>query len=208
LETIVLQKSAIILAGGFSRRFGRDKGLVLLKDKPLVLHVIDQVSPLVDSVLVVVSSKKQKKDFERILGNTINIVIDSYHSQTPLVGAITGFQSIKNGYSLLLPCDAPLISRNVISFLFDTSFDRQAVIPRWPSGYIEPLQAVYHTKSCLTAAKIALKQGCTNMRSMINNLHKVRYISTLVLKQLDDTLISFFNVNTPQDLEKANSFLN
>ena len=204
---MVLQKSAIILAGGFSRRFGRDKGLVLLKGKPLILHVIDKVSPLVDSVLVVVSSGKQKEDFERILDNTICITIDTDQSQTPLVGAITGFQNIKSDYSLLLPCDAPLISRNIISFLFDTSLNKQAVIPRWPSGYIEPLQAVYHTKSSLNAAKTALNQGYMNMRSMINNLQRVRYISTLVLEQLENNFVSFFNVNTPQDLEKAESFL-
>lgn len=204
---MVLQKSAIILAGGFSRRFGRDKGLVLLKGKPLILHVIDKVSPLVDSVLVVVSSGKQKEDFERILDNTISIAIDTDQSQTPLVGAITGFQNIKSDYSLLLPCDAPLISRNIISFLFDTSLNKQAVIPRWPSGYIEPLQAVYHTKSSLNAAKTALNQGYMNMRSMINNLQRVRYISTLVLEQLENNFVSFFNVNTPQDLEKAESFL-
>ena len=202
-----MQKSAIILAGGFSRRFGRDKGLVLLKGKPLILHVIDKVSPLVDSVLVVVSSGKQKEDFERILDNTISIAIDTDQSQTPLVGAITGFQNIKSDYSLLLPCDAPLISRNIISFLFDTSLNKQAVIPRWPSGYIEPLQAVYHTKSSLNAAKTALNQGYMNMRSMINNLQRVRYISTLVLEQLENNFVSFFNVNTPQDLEKAESFL-
>ncbi|MEJ2241446.1 MAG: NTP transferase domain-containing protein, partial [Candidatus Bathyarchaeota archaeon] len=130
-----------------------------------------------------------------------------YHTQTPLVGTITGFQEIKTGYSVLLPCDAPLISRNIISFLFDSSFNRQAVIPRWPSGYIEPLQAVYHIKSSLIAAKIALDQGYMNMRSMINRLHKVRYISTLVLKGIDN-LESFFNINIPQDLEKAESFLN
>ena len=202
-----MQKSAIVLGGGFSRRFGRDKGLVLLKDKPLVSHVIDQISPLVDLVVVVVSSEKQKKDFKKILGNNINIIIDEYQTQTPLVGTITGFQEIENGYSVLLPCDAPLISRNIISFLFDLRFNRQAVIPRWPSGYIEPLQAVYHIKSSLVAAKIALDQGCMNMRSMINNLYKVRYVSTLVLKQIDN-LESFFNINTQQDLEKAESFTN
>lgn len=202
-----MQKSAIILAGGISRRFGRDKGLVLLQNKPLVLHVIDRVSPLVDSITIVVRSKEQKEKFGRITDKKINITIDTYQAQTPLVGAITGFQNVNSDYSLLLPCDVPLISRNIINFLFDASFNRQAVIPHWPNGYIEPLQAVYHTESSLTAAKIALNQGHMNMRSMINNLHRVRYISTLVLEQLDENLVTFFNVNTPQDLEKAESLL-
>jgi molybdenum cofactor guanylyltransferase len=202
-----LQKSAVILAGGFSRRFGSDKGLVLLMGKPLVRHVIDKAAPAVDEILVVVSSEEQKKNFEPIVGNEVKVVIDKDDSQTPLVGAITGFENAKGEYSLLLPCDAPLVSTSIVQFLLDMCTNRHAAIPRWSNGYIEPLQAVYHTKSALTAAKTALKQGHMNMRSMIDNMKKVRYVSTIVLKQLEPELVTFFNVNTPQDLKKAESFL-
>jgi len=202
-----MQKSAVILAGGFSRRFGSDKGLVLLTNKPLVRHLIDKVSPVVDEILVVVSSKEQKKNFEPVVENTAKLVIDQEDTQSPLVGAITGFESANSEYSLLLPCDAPLVSTQIIQFLLDLCINRHAVIPRWPSGYLEPLQAVYHTKSALTAAKTALKTGHLNMRSMIDNLQGVRYVSTMVLEQLEPRLVSFFNVNTPQDLKKAASFL-
>jgi len=204
----MLQKSAVILAGGFSRRFGRDKGLVVLAGKPLILHVIDRVCKAVDDVLIVVSSKDQKNKFETILGEKANLVIDKDDSQTPLVGAITGFASAKGEYSLLLPCDAPLVSTQIVQFLLDMCTNRSAAIPRWPNGYIEPLQAVYHTKSALTAAKEAFAQGNNNMQSMIDNLRGVRYISTMVLEQLEPDLLTFFNVNTPQDLKKAESILN
>jgi molybdopterin-guanine dinucleotide biosynthesis protein A len=202
-----LQKSAVILAGGFSRRFGRDKGLVVLAGKPLILHVIDRVSKVVDEVLVVVSSEEQKNKFETILEEKANLVIDKEDSQSPLVGAITGFETANAEYSLLLPCDTPLISTQIVQFLLDMCTDRSAAIPRWPSGYIEPLQAVYRTESALTAAKTALKQGKMNMQSMIDNLRGVRYVSTMVLEQLEPDLLTFFNVNTPQDLKKAESIL-
>ena len=202
-----MQTSAIILAGGFSRRFGSDKGLVLLRDKPLICHLIDKVSPVVDEILVIVSSKEQKKNFEPVVENNAKLVIDKDDTQSPLVGTITGFESANSEYSLLLPCDAPLVSTQIIQFLLDTCINRHAVIPRWPSGYLEPLQAVYHTKSALTAAKTALQTGHLNMRSMIDNLKGVRYISTIVLEQFEPMLVTFFNVNTPQDLKKAESFL-
>lgn len=203
----MLQKSAVILAGGFSRRFGRDKGLVVLAGKPLILHVIDRVSKVADEVLVVVSSEEQKNKFETILEEKANLVIDKDDSQSPLVGAITGFESANAEYSLLLPCDTPLVSTQIVQFLLDMCTNRSAAIPRWPSGYIEPLQAVYRTESALTAAKTALKQGKMNMRSMIDNLRGVRYVSTIVLEQLEPDLLTFFNVNTPQDLKKAESIL-
>ena len=203
----MLQKSAVILAGGFSRRFGRDKGLVVLAGKPLILHVIDRVSKVVDEVLVVVSSEEQKNKFETILEEKANLVIDKDDSQSPLVGAITGFESANAEYSLLLPCDNPLVSTQIVQFLLDMCTNKSAAIPRWPSGYIEPLQAVYRTESALTAAKTALKQGKMNMRSMIDNLRGVRYVSTMVLEQLEPDLLTFFNVNTPQDLKKAEAIL-
>ena len=203
----MLQKSAVILAGGFSRRFGRDKGLVVLSGKPLILHVIDRVSKVADEVLVVVSSEEQKNKFETILEEKANLLIDKDDSQSPLVGAITGFESANSEYSLLLPCDTPLVSTQIVQFLIDMCTNRSAAIPRWPSGYIEPLQAVYRTESALTAAKTALKQGKMNMRSMIDNLRGVRYVSTMVLEQLEPDLLTFFNVNTPQDLKKAESIL-
>ena len=203
----MLQKSAVILAGGFSRRFGRDKGLVVLAGKPLILHVIDRVSKVVDEVLVVVSSEKQKNKFETILKEEANLVIDKDDSQSPLVGAITGFETTNAEYSLLLPCDTPLVSTQIVQFLLDMCTNRSAAIPRWSSGYIEPLQAVYRTESALTAAKTALKHGKMNMQSMIDNLRGVRYVSTIALEQLEPDLLTFFNVNTPQDLKKAESIL-
>lgn len=206
MDSIKLQKSAVILAGGFSRRFGKDKGLVPLKNKPLVRHVIDNVTSVVDEILVVVSSEKQKKDFEPIIGRNAKLIIDTDESQSPLIGTITGFEVASGNYTLLMPCDAPLVSTKIVQFLFDITSTYNAVIPRWPSRYVEPLQAVYHTKSALEAAKIALNQHHLDMRSMINNLTDIRYVSTKVLEQLDPELLSFFNVNTLQDLQKAESF--
>jgi molybdenum cofactor guanylyltransferase len=203
----MLQKSAVILAGGFSRRFGSDKGLVILRDKPLVRHVIDNISSAVDEILVVVSCEKQKKTFEPIVDQTAKIIIDTDESQSPLIGTITGFEVANGEYSLLVPCDTPLISTKIVQFLFDISPTRKAVIPRWSSGCVEPLQAVYHTRSALEAAKAAIKQDRLDMRSMINNLNNIRYVSTKVLEQFEPELLSFFNVNTPQDLQKAQSVL-
>ena len=202
-----MQKSAVILAGGFSRRFGSDKGLVVLMNKPLVRHVIDKVSPVVDEILVVVSSEKQKKTFEPIVANIAQLVIDKDDSQSPLVGAVSGFEKANGEYSVLLPCDAPLVSTQIVQLLLDTCIDHEASIPRWPSGYIEPLQAVYHTKSALAAAQMAFNNGHRDMLSIINNLRDVRYISTIALEQIEPTLSTFFNVNTTTDLKKAESLL-
>ena len=147
-----MEKTAVILAGGFSRRFGQDKGFLMLMGKPLILHVLDKVSTIVNQVLVIVSSMSQDKAFTQILGSDVEVVVDKYKTQSPLVGALTGFKKARGKYCLLLPCDTPLISIQVISLLFDLCINNDAAIPRWPNKYIEPLQAAYLTEPALVAA--------------------------------------------------------
>lgn len=201
-----MKKSAIVLAGGLSNRFGHDKGLLQLAGKPLILHVLDKISTIVDEVFIVVGSIQQAKVYA-ILNLNAKIVIDKYEIQSPLVGAITGFENANGEYSLLLPCDTPFVSSRIASLLLEKCVNRDAVIPRWPNGYIEPLQAAYRTKSALTAANTALENKKLDMRSMIANLGKVTYISTLTLKQIDRNLMTFFNVNTPEKIRKAEAII-
>jgi molybdopterin-guanine dinucleotide biosynthesis protein A len=198
-----LDKSAIILAGGFSSRFGQDKGLLQLADKPLIRHVLDAISTLVDEKMVIASSEVQAENYAKVLGSNVNVLIDADDAQSPLVGALTGFKEAHGTYVLLLSCDAPFVSRDVVSLLFELCINRYAAIPRWPNGYVEPLQAVYCAKPAYEAAKNALSEGKLNMQSMLDGMRGVRYVSTLVLQQLDPELRTFFNVNTPLDLKKA-----
>ena len=198
-----MDRSAIILAGGFSSRFGQDKGLLQLANKPLIKHVLAAVSSLVDEKIVVASSKVQAGNYAKILASDVNVLADVGDAQSPLVGALTGFKEACGTYALLLSCDMPFVSRDVISLLFELCINRYAAIPRWPNGYIEPLQAVYCAKPACKAAENALSEGKLNMQSMVDKLRDVRYVSTLVLQQLDPELKTFFNVNMPLDLKKA-----
>ena len=202
-----MKKSTIVLAGGFSKRFGQDKGLVELAGKPLILYVLDGISSVVDETLVVASSSEQRGAFENLVGRGARVFVDKYETRSPLVGALTGLEKAQGEYSLLLPCDTPFLSRETASLLLDLCIKRNAVIPRWPNGYIEPLQAAYRTKPTLAAAEKALTQKRLNLRSVIAHLKEIRYISTLVLKKMDPKLLTFFNINTPEDLKKAESML-
>lgn len=168
---------------------------------------MDATCDIVDETIIVVSSKTQAEDFTKVTGSETRIVIDISDMQGPLVGASTGFEKAYGQYSLLLPCDTPLVSRDILSLLFQLCTNKNAVIPRWPNGYIEPLQSVYQTKPALEGAKKALDEGRTDMRSMIRKLQNIHYISTTALHQLDPELKTFFNINKPADLEKAESIL-
>jgi molybdopterin-guanine dinucleotide biosynthesis protein A len=203
----LLSRSAIILAGGFSSRFGQDKGLLQLANKPLIKYVLEAINNVVEEKIVVASSKSQAENYMRVLGSNVNVFIDVEDAHSPLVGALTGFKEAHEKYAVLLPCDTPLVSRDVVSLLFELCINRNAAIPRWPNGYIEPLQAVYCVEPAYEAAKSALREGKLNLQSMVDKLRGVRYISTLVLRQLEPELRTFFNINTPLDLKKAEFML-
>lgn len=203
-----MERSAIILAGGFSTRLGQDKGLVQLAGKPLVRHVLDKTKNLVEETLVVVSSKTQAEKYEKVLGSDATILVDNAEVHGPLAGANVGFREASGTYSLLLPCDAPFISRDILQLLLELCINKNAVIPRWPNCNIEPLQAVYCTEAALRASKEAVSSGEVKMQAMVDKLRGVRYVSTLVLEQLDPELNTFINVNTAFDLKKAEAILN
>ena len=206
-EIALLTNSAIILAGGLSSRFGQDKGLLTLAGKPLVRHVLDAVCDAVDEKIVVVSSRDHINSYLRATGEHASILVDKENKHSPLAGALSGFEEARGKYSLLLPCDTPFVSRDIVSLLFELCPGRNACVPRWPNGYVEPMQAVYCTESALHESSKALCAGKLNVQAMLDEMQCVRYISTLVLRQLDPELRTFFNVNTPLDLKRAEQML-
>jgi molybdopterin-guanine dinucleotide biosynthesis protein A len=202
-----LENSAIILAGGSSTRFGQDKALLQLGTKPLILHVLDRVAGIVNERIVVVNTEEQKNLLQKTIIHKANVLVDEHKTRTPLAGAFTGFNHAKNEYALLLSCDTPFVNTEIARFLLEICINKAASIPRWPEGHIEPLQAAYHTKSALITAKTALNEGRLNMNAMIARMHNVRYVSTLVLQQLDPKLYTFFNINTQVDLKHGETLL-
>jgi len=198
--------SAIILAGGSSRRFGRDKGLVELLGKPMILHVYDRVEPLVDEVIIVVSSETQLAKYKNLASHA-KVILDEGNLQGPLMGAVAGFRNAVSNYSILLSCDTPLLSEKVVSLLLELAVGNDAVIPRWPNKYIEPLQAVYNTKMAYASAIEAVEKRSFRLLDMVMGLEKILYLSSLALSKIDSDLDTFLNVNTPSDLVKAEKIL-
>ncbi len=198
-----MDRSAIILVDGSLTKFSEDKGLLKLDNKPLLNHVVDAVKSIVNEVLVVTSSKEHADLHAKIVSPNVQFAIDIDESKGPLTGALTGFEAAQGKYSLLIPFNVPFVSKDVVSLLFELCIGKSAVIPRWPSCQIEPLYAVYNTEQALEAAKEALASGELEVEAMVSKMQGVRYLSTLVIEQLDPDFRTFFKINTPLDLKKA-----
>ena len=72
---------------------------------------------------------------------------------------------------------------------------------------LDPLQTAYYTETALAAATKALENNKRSVRSMIEGLEEISYVSTVLLKQKDAELMTFFNINTPKDLIRAETAL-
>ena len=184
-------------------KFDCDKGSLELNNKLLISYVVDVVKGLADEVIVVTGSQVQADAYGKLVLGEVRFVVDASAAKSELSGVQAGFEAAQGDYSALLPFDSPFVSPEVLSLLFDCALGKAANIPRYTDQEIEPLHAVYHTKEALKAAKEALAENQFEVEALVGKLRGVRFMSTMVLEQLDPDLKTFFTVNTPLDLKKA-----
>jgi molybdopterin-guanine dinucleotide biosynthesis protein A len=154
----------------------------------------------------VVDSKECADAYAKLVPPDIQFVVDENKNSSSLSRALTGFQAAKGEYTLLLPAGSPFVSHELLSLLFELSPGKAAVVPRWTNQECEPLHAVYCTEKAIKTSQIVLAEGYTDVESMVEKLQGVRYLSTLVIEQIDPEFKSFFTVTTPADLRKATLF--
>jgi molybdopterin-guanine dinucleotide biosynthesis protein A len=191
-----------ILAGGASKRLGSQKALVNFRGKPMILHVLEKAKEISSQVRVIVSDESQIDDIANLIGEiTINVDPDDSVG-CALTGALTAFEYADTKYTQLLPVDAPLINTQVMKLLGSMALGHGAVVPSWPSGYIEPLHSIYHSEHAYALGLETMDQGLYRMSDLLQRLRNVLYVSTETLKQLDPKLETFTNINSLQDLKE------
>jgi molybdopterin-guanine dinucleotide biosynthesis protein A len=200
---IYLERTAIILAPSDSKGFNEDKGTIEIDGKPLLWRVVKAAQSAADEIIIVTTSKEQVSTYEKLFPSKEVRFVVSKNSEGLLALAVSGFEAAEGNYSLLLPYDSPFVSTEFISLLFDLSCGKTAVIARTPDCEAEALHAVYNTKQALAAANEALAENNDDIEALVEKLRCVRYLSTMVVEQLDPELKTFFRIITPLDVKKA-----
>lgn len=201
-------KSCIILCGGMSTRMGQDKGSMLIEGKPMILHVIETVSDIVDEIVVVLRDAERVETYKNMLefmnldfGVELKVDLkfctDITMDEGPLVGILTGLSYIKSNRALVLPCDSPYVSKSFILKMFQLSEDEEydAVVPRYLDGKMEPLHSIYRKRSEGIIQKI-LENGFRDVRSLLSR-SKVKFVDA---ESVDETGRSFQNMNRAEDI--------
>lgn len=188
--------SGVILAGGLNTRFsGQDKALISVGGKRILDCIYDVFKELFDEIFLVTNHPV------RYLRWDLTIVSDLYPVRSSLTGIHAGLFYASNPYVFFAACDTPFIQKELIKEIVDRiEPDYDAIIPEISAG-LEPLCAVY-AKRTLSRIEAHLVQEKLKIQWVFKK-NRIKKLPESLLRQKDPELRSFFNINTPDDLTKA-----
>jgi molybdopterin-guanine dinucleotide biosynthesis protein A len=204
-EQVQSLTSAIILAGGRGERLaGQDKAATLLDGETLLKRVHRRVAALADDVVIVLRPDQELAPalVEAVANATVVRDLPGYSGV--LAGMAAGLEAARHEWSLLVACDMPFIHASLVRYMWSLREGWDIVVPRLEVG-LEPLHALYH-RGCLPSIRDALAQRRQRVISFYEPL-RVRYVGESEIDHHDPRRLSFFNINTPEDLARARELL-
>jgi molybdopterin-guanine dinucleotide biosynthesis protein A len=191
---------AAILAGGRGRRFGGvEKGLLKVGKKRIIEYILESLKDFEN--VIVCRDENQSK----LYSDYTKTITDTLKGIGPL-GGIHAALSHFNRNVLVVSSDMPFLNREICQLLYEECKNASAVLPAWKDGRLEPTLAVYSTK-----VKPGIER-CYRLREKrvikaIEDLDGVKYYPVEKLRKYDKELLTFMNVNTPEDLERAEKII-
>ena len=181
--------SLVILAGGRSRRMGRDKATLPAVDGTLIAHLARRLAPVVNEIIVAGGS----------VGPPIEgavCVVDHRPGLGPLAGMLAGLAAAQHRYVWVVGCDLPDVEPALGGLLLTLAADYEAVVPR-PDQEPEGVCALYVRELAPRIAAL-LDAGERSVKSLLDR-STVRYVGLDELRAADPEVRSFRNINTPAD---------
>jgi molybdopterin-guanine dinucleotide biosynthesis protein A len=190
--------TGIVLAGGKSTRIGANKPQLKIGKSHLIDRVLDTLSQFTQSIIIVTTEDQTGMAKSATPG--VRVVKDIYPGKGPLGGIYTGLMHAETSYSLVVGCDMPFLNSGLIRYLIDGASGYAAIAPKigW---MIQPLHAIY-SKSCVPSIEALIREDQLQIIKLFN-LVNTRYVREKEIDQFDPDHLSFLNVNTEGDLQKA-----
>ena len=179
---------------------GQDKALLPFLGQPLIARVLERVAPIADEILV---TANQPENY-RFLG--VPIIPDLIPGRGPLGGLYTALSAASQPLVAVIACDMPFINPNLLlaerDLLVQTETD--ILIPHLEGGK-EPFHAIYRRETCLPHIINSVEAGKWRADAWFHHVKLHPILQEDIVKH-DPQLYSFWNVNTPQDLQVAIQF--
>jgi molybdenum cofactor guanylyltransferase len=189
--------TGIILAGGNSSRMGTDKGMQLLCGKPLISYAISALAPLCDNILISSSSNEYQSFRYRVIPDAIKGI-------GPMGGLYSAMLQSQTDDNLVLSCDLPFVTEELLAYILQNSFGYQVAIPWMGNLHYEPLCGFY-SLSVLNEIKRFVQKGNYKLPDLFEEIHINRLVISSDLDCYSEEL--FFNVNSKHDLKTAETLM-
>lgn len=183
--------TGIVLAGGQSRRMGRDKASLPWGGSDLLHTVLTALAPVCGRLVVVSNIPRAI----RLPG--VTVVADVHTGCGPLAGIHAGLTAARGGYSFVAACDMPQIDSRAVAFMAAAAAGHDVAVP-YIDGHYNPLHAVYHHR-CLPLIETMLTSGRYRIADLFAAV-SVRRVSAAELARFDAELGMLKNINSPEDL--------
>ena len=182
--------AGIVLAGGASRRMGRDKAFLELAGRPLIAHVIERMRAVCAQVLVVAG------DVRPYAGLGVQLVEDRFRGVGVLGGLHAGLEAATHELALAVGCDMPFLKPELLRAFAGWADGVDVAVLR-QREMVEPLHGAYR-RTCLPAIEAAIRANRRRIISFFPHV-RVRYVTVEDVIPFDPGLRSLRNVNTPEE---------
>lgn len=188
------------MAGGKSRRLGQDKRFLALAGQTCLQRVLDVCKTVFEEILIVAD---EAEPFQNM---GVNVVVDLVPGRATLGGLYTGLHYAASSQIFAVACDMPFISVDSIKVVLTHADQGDIVIPDL-SGKLQPMHALYskrclpHLRALVEAEKLKVQDLCECSDLLVYRIPESAF------RLVDPELRSFFNINTPDDLAKAKTWL-
>ncbi|MFD1179537.1 molybdenum cofactor guanylyltransferase [Paenibacillus puldeungensis] len=203
-----MEVSAIIIAGGQSRRMGEDKALLRLGGVTILEKMIQELEPVASRIVIAAGNKKEvyRSLFDK------QVVTDVYADAGPLAGLHAGLSASTADWNIAVACDTPFANRGLfqallsfvpVSEIGDCRRGEPEAVVASVAGRVHPLLAVYR-RSVLPSLDQELREGNHKMMNWLNGLQVV-YVDGQTLAAgtgISEEQLAF-NMNHPEDYAQA-----
>lgn len=188
--------TGVILAGGRNSRFsGKNKAFIRVGGKRIIDCIYAIFQDLFEETILVTNDPLQYLEWD------CKIVTDLFPIRSSLTGIHTGLFYAATDNTFFTACDTPFLKKEVVeTIVARIETDADVIIPETSAG-LEPLCAVY-SKKCLKPVENQLAQQKLKIQGFFQKV-RIKKIPENIFLEKDPDLISFFNINTPEDMARA-----
>jgi len=186
--------AVVILAGGKSKRMGRDKLALSVNGRTLLESAVSRFKEKFDDVYISVADAEKYPEIKA------GRIVDILPGAGPLSGLHAALAELSCDGVFLVAADLPFASPHTAGRVIKLCRNSEASVIRLPDGKLEPLFG-YYKKTLLSRCEVAIASGDYRMTELLYKAD-TRFISPNELGDLwSETMI--ININSPEDFKKV-----